>query len=405
MNYQQRFGYRWQQLAIIMGLTLAFFLPWSTALTAIFSGITVICVLLAANWRAYYALWRGNLVVISSMLLYLLLIVACAYGTATWPQRLNELRHYLVFLYIPLFMPIFQQERWRQYALHIFLISMTLILVFSIMKYYLQFSISAKSDPATIIHDHISEGLLLAFTGYLYLAQWRQLKSNWRWLYLGCFLVTAIYLLFMNTGRTATLTFIGLLALFIFQQLSLRYGLLTLLGLAIAIVLTFHFSPNFSNRFHLVYQEVNAYQTGKGMNTSSGLRITWWDAAGKMLQEHPLLGVGTGGYENNFSRLYDTQKYQITDQANNDLLNIVAQLGIIGGLVLLLFYVGQAWQSWYLPSHYRHSAQALLLLMLISGLFNSVLRDAVEAHFIVYFIALFHAPFSQRKTSVDTNAG
>ena len=76
--------------------------------------------------------------------------------------------------------------------------------------------------------------------------------------------------------------------------------------------------------------------------TSLGLRLDMWRAAFRMFLEHPLLGVGTGAYRDTaagWTRTgYLIENAAGYEHAHQDLLNMLANEGILGLLVLLAIY-------------------------------------------------------------------
>jgi O-antigen ligase len=64
-----------------------------------------------------------------------------------------------------------------------------------------------------------------------------------------------------------------------------------------------------------------------------------WSATSQLIKDHPWLGVGLGAYQFAYTRYDQSSGTQRVEQAHNDYLQIVADAGLIGGLIALAFVV------------------------------------------------------------------
>jgi O-antigen ligase len=64
-----------------------------------------------------------------------------------------------------------------------------------------------------------------------------------------------------------------------------------------------------------------------------------WSATSNMIKDHPWLGVGLGAYQFAYTRYDKSSGTQRVEQAHNDYLQIVADAGLIGGLIVLVFVI------------------------------------------------------------------
>ena len=73
--------------------------------------------------------------------------------------------------------------------------------------------------------------------------------------------------------------------------------------------------------------------------TSDG-RVSEWKSVVKLIRRHPWTGVGLGCFEFAFTRVQSTQLTLIADHAHNDYLELAAELGIPGAVLLfsLVFF-------------------------------------------------------------------
>jgi O-antigen ligase len=64
-----------------------------------------------------------------------------------------------------------------------------------------------------------------------------------------------------------------------------------------------------------------------------------WSATVKLIKDHPYIGVGLGAYQFAYTRYDQSSGAQRVEQSHNDYLQIVADAGLIGGLIALTFVI------------------------------------------------------------------
>lgn len=112
---------------------------------------------------------------------------------------------------------------------------------------------------------------------------------------------------------------------------------------------------------------------------SFSIRLAMWKATGRMIQDHPLTGVGAGAWEV-FAPLYQTAESQLeTDYyAHNEILQLLAEYGLVGWLFVMALLVYLAAAAWRTFKNRSEAAQAeaplratalssLLALMIVSN--------------------------------------
>ena len=89
-------------------------------------------------------------------------------------------------------------------------------------------------------------------------------------------------------------------------------------------------------------------EIGSGKENSAAVRLVMWRGAFLMAMEHPLLGVGPGGYTVRFPRYRDPGYERVgvthnTLHAHCEFLEVLADVGIVGLLAFLGFLASVAW--------------------------------------------------------------
>ena len=64
-----------------------------------------------------------------------------------------------------------------------------------------------------------------------------------------------------------------------------------------------------------------------------------WSATGQLIRDHPMLGVGLGAFQFAYTKYDRSSGTQRVEQSHNDYLQIVADAGLIGGFLSLVFII------------------------------------------------------------------
>jgi O-antigen ligase len=102
-----------------------------------------------------------------------------------------------------------------------------------------------------------------------------------------------------------------------------------------------------------------------------------WQATIQMVKDHPLLGVGLGAYQYAYSRYDQGSGLYRTEQAHNDYLQILADTGVIGGLVMLAFLALLFVRS-FKALQTRDLLQRSITLGALAGCFGIAVHSFVE---------------------------
>ncbi len=112
-------------------------------------------------------------------------------------------------------------------------------------------------------------------------------------------------------------------------------------------------------------------------------RFYMWNGALHIIQEHPWIGVGTGGYMNAMKAQESDGNVPTMAHPHNNFLYMTVSYGLIGLGVFLWFLAVTLSNGW----RYRHTAQgymlfSVILVMMTTGLFNSQIIDVGTAFLI-----------------------
>jgi len=193
---------------------------------------------------------------------------------------------------------------------------------------------------------------------------------------------------------------------------------LQLLGVSALLVILFagYLIPQTGMRQKIqsTIENVHAYTqsevTDSRRATSIGSRFEMWQASWQIFLQHPLKGVGWGGYQHNAQLLVDqglrNQAAAEYPHPHNQFLSAMVSGGIPGAVAIgLLFYLParifvRVMRSPDRSDGARRIALAGLLLMVVFAVFNlseSFLERSRTVAFFIFYLAIFMAGIREDK--------
>lgn len=143
-----------------------------------------------------------------------------------------------------------------------------------------------------------------------------------KFIYVSIFLITMCNIYFSGSRNSFIAIIFGGIVIALFYNWSFFIGLIALVGVGFLV-------PQVKNRILEI-----------GNMSLDQSRIKIWKTALKMIQEHPLLGVGNGNYIKNVNSY--VQKYKQLSfpgyesmPCHNSFLKVESELGLIGGLAFI----------------------------------------------------------------------
>lgn len=393
---------------------LGFSAPISVALDNVLLAILLLGAIF--NLRAIVQIVMQNPVARVACLLFAALFAAMFYGTATSAGATGALGKYADLIFIPVFIWVLKDEAARRAARTAFLVAMGLTLLlsylvgFKLLPIQYWMTASALIDNPVVFHSYLAQNNMMALAVFLVLLNLRESVSSRTRLIWGTFIVLAVYnVLFMMQGRTGYLILLVLISWFFWATL-VRYmqrrgrswgarqvGVFLMVALTI-VVIAYQASPRLHDRIGLLGTEYQAWQPNHGKETSTGQRLDFYYNSLKIVQNHTLLGVGTGGFPAAFSKQVQGTDALPTVNPHNEFLLITMQAGL-GGLSLLLYLFYTHWRcaAQLDSSLEQDGARGLLLMYVINCSFNSALYDHVDGLLFAYMTATFFAGYKAAK--------
>ena len=369
-----------QWAAVALGASI----PISTALDNVLLVLVLAGWLFAGGYRDTLLVVRRNRALLAAIVLYGLLLTGTLYGERDSGDASRTLLKYMNLLFIPIFAMLLQGTPLRRLALRGFAASLVLVLALSYLiaagVSFPHWMVVGNVENPSVFKQYLTQNILLAFGAFLFTeftfeASTRRQRIFWG---LAAVLAAANVLLLVQ-GRSGHVVLIVL-------ALYAAYGWRHWRGLAIAaaamtmlVIALIHFPGVFQQRYGLAAGVDASSQSSRWAQGSNKQRLDFYRASLAIIQEHPIIGVGTGGFPRAYAeQTRGTDAFQ-TRNPHNEYLNIAVQLGVVG-LAALLYLFFEHWrESGRLASPIeRRASRGLLLAIAVACLFNSLLLDHTE---------------------------
>ena len=392
----------------VMACAAIFSIVLPTAIPNIFLALFLISSIIAGNYKFKYQLILSNSIAIIATGIFLLFVFGLLYTSAPIDDAQGMLKKYSKFIYIPLLLSAFYEERWKRYGYLAFLSGVSLTLLFSYMTLLgwspesIYSGTYAGRDPHIIFRSRIAHGTLMAYAAYLFIHHAVDNKRM-RILFIALAVLASLNVLIMVASRSGQIIWVALMLLLIYQYFDWKrvaLGLMIVPTLALAILLS---SDLNRTRVTELYKDIELIREGN-YATSLGVRVICAQAGWGIFRRNPILGTGTGSFDIEFRKYTQTREiknveYYYTKNPHNGFVSVGVQLGL-AGLVLLIALFAQQWRiSNKLPLLTNHMAKGMIVTVVIGNLLNSVIYSHTQGIFFAMLTALFFSSCHLQKSN------
>lgn len=317
-------------------------------------------------------------------------IVGVAYGSVSWQERWTDVLKWRTVLWFIVLFALFDDERWKMRLLMAFLIGTGVGLIVSYAGAV--GGIPLWKPPRELLRNHSTQAM--SFSVAALIAIWMVLlgrcEGHKRWVALGAaglFLGNVFFVGHSPSGYAVVV--LGIIVL------MLRYGsskhmLVAAVVLPVSVGVVLFLSPGMQERLVQVqYEWEHADESTKA--TSMGLRKLFYAHTIVVVAQHPVLGVGTGGFKHAYAEQIEGKYGQsdwrsvITGDPHNQYLAIMAQHGLVGLGIFIAWLVAVSRNQAGAPA-YHGLALAILCGWCATSLFSSHFRTFAEGHLVTTFL-------------------
>ena len=341
--------------------------------------------------RRLYAI-RNEPMIRMTLVWVVVLAASCLYTIAPSADLIDILPAWRKILILPIAAACFDAPVWKNRAIHIFFITIAILLIISSLTWLLGLDFY-KYRGGIIIANHASQGMSFSVCIILALAL-ADMYKNQPIRRMGYFIIAAIAFLnivFITPGRSGYLAMAVIIAAYVFFSISGIKKYFIAPALVLTVVLALGLSPTARKRIDLAVSEMKSYQTSDQF-TSMGVRMVVWQNSLKLIREKPIIGYGTAAFVEAYKGAIAGQsgwQGQVIKDPHNQFLRILVEHGIVGFLIFLLF-IG----SFFLqPTQdvFRCLGLSVLLTWCATSLFSSHFTTFFEGRFLLTWLGVFLA--------------
>ena len=324
-------------------------------------------------------------------------LIGMTYASVPWSDRGTDLLKWRTILWFVVLLSIFDDERWKNRLLVMFVVGTAVGLVISFVA--AAGWVTLLRGPGALLRNSATQSMGFAAAALLCLWMFleKTLQGHMRWIVPVLGLLYVANIAFITSGRSGYVILgIGCAVLLLWKAAPLRQ-LVIVLGLFLVAILAFSLSSRMQDYIALgVDQWVQEPESATLTNMAS--RRVYYRNTLEILQDHWLIGVGSGGFKQAYTeqvtRKYDPSNWRAEPigDPHNQYLAVLTQHGIGGLAVFLAWIVAIARDMRGLPK-YRKLALAILFGWCVTSLFSSHFRTFAEGHLITTFLGvLLSAP-------------
>lgn len=249
----------------------------------------------------------------------------------------------LPFLIMPLafgFIPAFTQKQQRVFSggFNLLMLSGIAYSVTIFLKNYAEYMHGyaySKVMPTPAYNDHItfSAVVVLCIVWNIYI--WPALGKAGKWLaaITIALLVCYLHVLAAKTGLVALYLFIICFAVYLALRKHAMIGISLIVVLAAGVFLANRYVPTFKSRLNYIYFSYLQYKENVRSGDYGDIgRIMSYELSSKIIEQHPLMGVGAGDMLDEMKKSYDQYYPQVPDDQrllpHNQFLVIALGVGV-----------------------------------------------------------------------------
>jgi O-antigen ligase len=334
-------------------------------------------------------------IVIGLLPLAFVTALAALYGPASWADSLSALVGWRRMLLLPLAAAVFDDEASKRLVLRVIVVT---CLAGALASLFIVWGLSLPSwlGLGVVFRNYAVQGIIFSLAAIICIAALLRPEAfaGDRWLghnrlamaaVLAVLLFDIVFVLWARSGYLSLIVMavvtVVLLAKGSWHTKAIAGGAVLV---CLAVILTV--STIGRGRITQALHEIETVDQGEE-GTSLGQRVVMWRNTVRMIGDHPIFGVGTGGFQDGY-RPYirgvtGWQGFESGDP-HNQFLKTLGEQGIIG-FAALLFFIFRA-LTCPAPTPYRQLAVAAVIGWCATSLANSHFSTFVEGRLLFFWL-------------------
>jgi len=322
-------------------------------------------------------------------------VVGTLHGPASWHDALGALAGWRRLLLVPLTLAVFDDLASKRLLCKVFVITCLAGALVSFVTQWEGIAILNKLPAGISFHNYSVQGLSFSLAMIICIAAILRPEAfagdrllGDRRIMVAAIAVLVFDVAFVLWGRSGYLALIvmAVASVTFLARGSWRAKALAGVGVLVCVVLLLGSSAQVRSR---VGQALREFETAdrSAKPTSLGYRAVFWPTTLQMVRDHPLFGVGTGGFADGY-RPYGQGvagwRGGDTADPHNQFLKILGEQGLVG-LAAFLFFIFRA-LTCPAPTPYRQLAATALICWCATSLANSHFSTFVEGRLIFFWL-------------------
>lgn len=386
-------------------IALGFTIPIWVVADSILVVLLVLCWAVCGEWREKFRRITTNPVALSTLLLFGWILIGSLWGIGSIEDRMLAVKKYADLLLIPILISMAIEVRERNRMIMAFAASLAITLLLSLVLglgvYPIRGDVDCHASNPCVFKKHTTHNVLMAFGALLFaVLAWNSSKRWERYGWVGASCLAVGNVLLMVQGRTGYVVLAGVVVLVFHIYFGWRGILAAFLALCISFSTAYQVSSSFHERVRLAAFAVTQWNPNiPTVDDPIGWRLEYFYHTSEIIHDHPLMGVGTGGFVQAYRARVEHAGFDVPPHPHNQYLFILVQVGVVG-LCLLLWLFVQQWRSATRVegAHYRLLARGVVVTIALGCLFNPFLVDHTEKLFYCWFSGLIYS-------GIDSHAG
>lgn len=383
----------WSTTVDVFVILIAFSLPWSTTLVAIFAAAILVSMGPFLDVRAFLQSLKRPICALP-IAFFLLAAVGTAWSNAPWSERLYSVGPAAKFLMLPVLFYHFERSARGVQALTAFLVSCALLMVLSwSVAFDPRLALKSGAEYGVPVKNYIDQSqefaLCAVVLAYPIVSLLRANKTLLAGLLIAASLSFVVNMMFVSVSRTALVTMPIMLGVFALLHLKWRNIAIVVCATVVLGGLAWAASPSLRWTTETFLRDYQIYKE-RNIPTSIGMRLEFWQKSLRFFSEAPIFGHGTGSIRLLFEEAAVDQfgaAAEVVANPHNQTLNDAVQWGAIGIAVLyamwllhLLLFRGEGLASWI--------GLMVVVQNVFTSLFNSHLTDFHEGWMYVLGVGI-----------------
>ena len=305
---------------------LGFTIPIWVLADSIFVVLLVVCWAASGDWRQRIRRITTNPVALAALLLFGWMLIGSLWGLGSLEERMLAVKKYADLLLIPLLISMVITTQERNRAIFALAISLTTILTLSLMVGWgilpavgamncgpssfciVKLPESCDISNPCIFKKHTTHNVLMAFGVLLFgVLAWTSSRTWVRWVWYGALCLAVGNVLLMVQGRTGYAVLVGIVLVVFSMFLGWRGIVAAIAVLSLSFSAAYQVSSSFHERVNLAVSAVAQWNPQVAVKDDPiGWRLEYYYHTAEIIREHPLMGIGTGGFVQAYPRACGT---------------------------------------------------------------------------------------------------